>query len=167
MAGKSPQDNEKRFFIMEITWKHQFPTRKLVFPQWLHPITLTETWNWLVSGTFPRVYARIPRIYAWWKHLFPRTEIRRKRTKKWYDSAENAAAETRVNIMYPLKETCDCRHVSAKFPFTESWNFVLSSTHRDRGWWVIRLYFACSDWSKLDRFVHAENLGSTWKLVYR
>ena len=52
--------------------------------------------------------------------------------KKWYDSAENAATETRVNVMYPLTETCDCRHVSAtvlnvyvKFPFTDSWNFVL------------------------------------------
>ena len=47
--------------------------------------------------------------------------------KKWYDSAENAATETRVNVMYLLTETCDCRHVSetvlrvyVKFPFTDS-----------------------------------------------
>ena len=47
--------------------------------------------------------------------------------KKWYDSAENAATETRVNVMYPLTETRDYRHVSAtvlcvyvKFPFTDS-----------------------------------------------
>ena len=33
--------------------------------------------------------------------------------KKWYDSAENAATETRVNVKYPLTETCACRHVSA------------------------------------------------------
>ena len=41
--------------------------------------------------------------------------------KKWCDSAENAATETRVNVMYqgappvmyPLTETCACRHVSA------------------------------------------------------
>ena len=37
------------------------------------------------------------------------------------------ATETRVNVMYPLTETCDYRHVSAtvllvyvKFPFTDS-----------------------------------------------
>ena len=64
---------------------------------------------------------------------FVRTlEIWRKRIKKWYDSAGTAATETRVNVMYPLTETCDCRHVSAtvlrvyvKFPFTDSRNFVL------------------------------------------
>ena len=60
------------------------------------------------------------------KHVFAYTEIWR------YDSTENAATETRVNVMYPLRETCGCRHVSAtvlrvyvKFPFTDSWNFVL------------------------------------------
>ena len=38
--------------------------------------------------------------------------------------------------MYPLTETCDSRHVSAtvlrvyvKFPFTNSWNFVLCVLH--------------------------------------
>ena len=47
--------------------------------------------------------------------------------KTWYDSAENAVTETRVNVMYPLTETHDSRHVSAtvlcvcvKFPFTDS-----------------------------------------------
>ena len=63
---------------------------------------------------------------------FDTCEIWRKRRKKWYDSAGTAATETRVNVMYPLTETCDYRHVSAtvlrvyvKFPFTDSWNFVL------------------------------------------
>ena len=49
------------------------------------------------------------------------------RIKKWYKSAETAATETRVNVMYPLTELCDDRHVSAtalrvyaKFPFTDS-----------------------------------------------
>ena len=48
-------------------------------------------------------------------------------SKKWYDSAKNAAMEKRVNVMYLLTETCDCCHVSAtvlgvyvKFPFTDS-----------------------------------------------
>ena len=33
---------------------------------------------------------------------------------------------------------------------------------------LVTLYvqFLCSDWSKFDRRVHAENLGSIWKLVY-
>ena len=31
---------------------------------------------------------------------------------------------------------------------------------------MIYVQFLCSDWSKLDRWVHAENLWSIWKLVY-
>ena len=49
--------------------------------------------------------------------------------KKWYDSAENAATKTRLNVKYSLMETCDRFHVSTtvfaqcvyiKFPFTDS-----------------------------------------------
>ena len=46
------------------------------------------------------------------KHLFTQTKIWRKRKKKWYDSAENAATET-------------WKRVCVKFPFTETWYFVL------------------------------------------
>ena len=56
--------------------------------------------------------------------------------KKWSGSAVYAAKETRVNVMKPLTETQVIRrvfgtvlHVSATFPFTDSWNFVL--------WWLV------------------------------
>ena len=100
MAGKPPQDGEIKsaFFTMEITWKHH---------------SCLETWNWLVSGTFSRVFARMPRIYACGSTCFLRRKFDGNVEKKWYDSAENAATETRVNVMYPPTETCDCRHVSA------------------------------------------------------
>ena len=52
--------------------------------------------------------------------------------KKWSGSAVYAATETRVNVTKPLTETQVIRrvsgtvsHVSATFPFTDSWNFVL------------------------------------------
>ena len=52
--------------------------------------------------------------------------------KKWSGSAVYAATETRVNVTKALTETQVIRrvsgtvsHVSATFPFTDSWNFVL------------------------------------------
>ena len=60
----------------------------------------------------PRVSARMPRIYTCGNTYLLRRKFDGNR-KKWYDSAETAATETRVNVMYPLTETCDYRHVSA------------------------------------------------------
>ena len=52
--------------------------------------------------------------------------------EKWSGSAVYAATETRVNVAKPLTETQVIRrvsgsvlHVSATFPFTDSWDFVL------------------------------------------
>ena len=59
-----------------------------MFPQGCHPFTLAET-PVSLDGNLTETY------------------------KKWYDSAENAATKTRVNVMYPLTETCDCRRVYA------------------------------------------------------
>ena len=91
--------------------KHEivlFPERFRVFPQRCHAFTLAET-RVSIDGNLTETYK-----------------------KKWWDSTENAATETRVNILYPLTKTCDCRHVSAtvlrvyvKFPFTDFSNSVL------------------------------------------
>lgn len=53
------------------------------------------------------------RIYGCGNTCFLRRKFDGNVKKKLYDSAENAATDTRVNVMYPLTETCRCRHVSA------------------------------------------------------
>ena len=93
------------------------------------------------------------------KRVFPSAEIWRKHAKKWYDSAETAATETPVNVMYPLTETCDCGHVSATvshvyvmFQFTDSWSFVLSELPNLGHWWrrwFRTLMFASATWKNL------------------
>ena len=68
------------------------------------------------------------------KHVFPSTEIWRKRKKKWYDSAENAATETRVNVVSANGNmslpSCFRNGFTGlrMFPLTDSWNFVVHGT---------------------------------------
>ena len=90
----------------------------------------------------------MPRIYASGNTCFLRRKFDGNVLKTWYDSAENAATETRVNVMYPLTETCDCRHVSAtvlcvyvKFPFNHKYTWRYES--RVSRHFVIFLNFPC------------------------
>ena len=106
-SGKTTQDGEKRFF-------HDGNNLKTPVSSSLTRVSAIVTSDY-VDGSMKLTCFR-----------------KRKRIKKWYDSAGTVATETRVNVMYPLTETCDCRHVSAtvlrvyvKFPFTDSRNFVL------------------------------------------
>ena len=67
--------------------------------------------------------------------------------------------------MYPLMETCDCRHVSAtvlrvyvKFPFTDSWNFVL--------WWrycgLVYKFFLINNIELKCSFVRCRKYHKSW-----
>ena len=89
--------------------------------------TSAETWKRHISVTFSCVSAKLGftidlRLLKHDGNM----------NKKWSGSAVYAATETRVNVTKPLTETQIIRrvsgtvsHVSATFPFTDSWNFVL------------------------------------------
>ena len=90
--------------------------------------TSAETWRRQLSAAFSCVSANVNsdfRIYDCGKH-------EGNMNKKWSGSAVYAATEMRVNVTKPLTETQVIRRVSgtvsrvsATFPFTDSWNFVL------------------------------------------
>ena len=95
--------------------------------------TSAETWKRHISATFSYVSANVNlTIYDCGNTCFLKLKHDENMNKKWSGSAVYAATETGVNVTKPLTETQVIRrvsgtvsHVSATFPFTDSWNFVL------------------------------------------
>ena len=128
------------FSGLNTVWSRQRKQVKNVLPERNLVLTWTFKSDYVdcnikkihISGTLPCVSAHVNTKIRLRKHLFPSTETWRKHVKKWYGSAVTAATETRVNVTKPTAETrvnhrvsATVSHISATFPFTDSWYFVL------------------------------------------
>ena len=66
-------------------------------------------------------------------------------------------------VYAPHKKSCTIKILMSNWPRTRKFSQLLHG----HAMVTVFVQFQCSDWSNLDRWVHAENLCSIWKLVYR